>query len=321
MQTERLSVNNPADMQRAAELLQAGDLVAIPTETVYGLAADATNPDAVRKIFEAKSRPTDHPLITHIYSTDVINQWAKNIPTWAIDLAERFWPGPLTLIMEKQSGVSDIITGAKPSIGLRIPNQPFLLQLLREHSLAIAAPSANPYQRLSPTSADQVLAGLDGKIAAVLDGGPCLVGTESTILSVLNGQATILRAGAITATDLQPFVPVPIEVPRQHTEAVSGNKDIHYQPITRVLIHSAETIESADSSRQRIGLIHHSPELHTSDFTAVKQLANDVRQYRHDLYATLFAMDQQQLEEIWVEQPPESEPWADIRDRLQKAAG
>ena len=319
MNTERLSVHKPADLIRAAELLKSGELVAVPTETVYGLAADASNPEAVKKIFRAKERPADHPLITHISSPEVIAQWAINVPDWVSGLCAEFWPGPLTLILEKQTGVSDVITGGNHTIGLRMPNQPVLLSILRQEKLAIAAPSANPYQKLSPTSAEQVLAGLDGKISAVLDAGPCQVGTESTILSVVGGQAKLLRAGAITASQLQPFVPVAIEVPRQHREAVSGNKEIHYQPGTPVYLKSKEAVLAADLSDSRIGLISHSDNLCiASDYW--RNLGSMSSDYRHQLYATLYELDQMDLDAIWVEDVPNSEEWADIQDRLQKAA-
>ena len=319
MLTERLSVNNPADLIRAVELLKSGALVAVPTETVYGLAADASNPDAVKEIFRAKGRPADHPLITHIASPEAIQHWAINVPDWVTDLCAEFWPGPLTLILEKHDRVPEVITGGHPTIGLRMPNQPALLQLLQQEQLAIAAPSANPYQRLSPTSADQVLAGLEGKIAAVLDAGPCQVGTESTILSVVGGRAKLLRAGSITATQLQPYVPLSIDVPKQHLEAVSGNKEIHYRPGTPVYLKSMAEIREADLGELRIGQINHSGAMsRTADIC--RNLGSDAKGYRHHLYATLYEFDQLQLDAIWVERVPDNEEWADIADRLQKAA-
>lgn len=320
MHTERLSVNKAADLTRASELLSSGELVAVPTETVYGLAADATNVDAVKKIFKAKNRPADHPLITHISGPEMIEQWATNVPDWVSSLCDEFWPGPLTLIMEKQAWVSDVITGGNSTIGLRMPNQPALLNILDQRKLAIAAPSANPYQRLSPTTAEQVIAGLDGKIAAVLDGGPCAVGTESTILSVVGGQAKLLRAGSITVSQLQPYVPVSIDVPIQHQEAVSGNKDIHYRPGTPVYLKSIAELLRTDWNDTRIGLISCSAEAASTQTEFTRHIGDDSHNYRHRLYATLFELDQLGLDAIWVERVPDAEEWTDVRDRLQKAA-
>ena len=318
MKTERLSAENPVDINRASELLLAGELVAVPTETVYGLAADATDPEAVLKIFKAKDRPGDHPLITHLHSPEALTKWAKNIPDWVPALIEKFWPGPLTLILEKQDYVSDIITGGQPTIGLRMPNHPVLLELLGKEKLAIAAPSANPYQKLSPTTAEQVLAGLDGKIAAVLDGGPCNVGTESTILSVVGNKPRILRAGPISHTELQQYVPLTIASPVAHAEAVSGNKEVHYQPGTPVYLKTTEEILALQD--HSIGALAYSPDTLSMALPHLMHLGHTAQHYRHDLYSALHELDQSEVSEIWVEQPPEKESWLDIIDRLRKAS-
>jgi len=320
MKTALLTTKNPDDLARAGQLLLSGELVAVPTETVYGLAADASNPEAVAKIFRAKNRPQNHPLITHIHSASELEKWARDIPDYVAAITNKFWPGPLTLILSKQANVSDVITGGHDTIGLRMPNQSALLNLLREHNLAIAAPSANPYQQLSPTTAEQVLAGLEGKIAAVLDGGQCTVGTESTILAVTDTEAKILRAGAISYDDLLPLIPVPISQPIAHSEAVSGNKDIHYQPRTPVRLKSADAILTDLAGRSDIGVLSYSQALDDLQHTPKIQLSEQVSDYRHDLYRSLYQLDQQSLVEIWVEQPPHSDDWLDINDRLSKAA-
>ncbi|HEX4910354.1 MAG TPA: L-threonylcarbamoyladenylate synthase, partial [Permianibacter sp.] len=168
MTTEHLKAAHVDDLNRAGHLLRAGELVAVPTETVYGLAADASNPAAVAKIFAAKGRPADHPLIVHLAGLDQLTRWACEIPDWLPPVLAQLWPGPLTVILKKQPQVSDVITGGLPTVGLRVPNHPLLRALLQQFDLAVAAPSANPYQQLSPTRAEHVLAGLRGKIAAVL---------------------------------------------------------------------------------------------------------------------------------------------------------
>ena len=318
MNTELLSASNTHDIDRAGELLLAGELVAVPTETVYGLAADATNPEAVAKIFAAKNRPTNHPLITHIHSVDVLSNWACHIPEWVYGLVDKCWPGPLTLILEKQPEVNDIITGGLPTIGLRMPNHPVLRELLSSHQLAVAAPSANPYQRLSPTTAEQVMDGLQGKIAAVLDGGPCQIGTESTILAVYDGKARLLRSGPLSLNDIQPYVPMTIECPEAHQEAVSGNKEIHYQPYTAVYLKTTATILSQEIP-ESVALLTYSKALKNIPANRVIHLDESVAAYRKGLYASLFALDKMHVKEIWVELPPEQDGWLDIRDRLSKA--
>lgn len=321
MKTERLDAHNAAHLQRAGELLRAGELVAVPTETVYGLAADASNPDAVRKIFTAKGRPSDHPLITHLASLDQLPRWVRTVPEWVQPLAQAFWPGPLTLLFERHPAVSDVITGGLPTIGIRIPDHPVLLPLLQAFDLAVAAPSANPYQKLSPTSADQVLAGLDGKIAAVLDGGPCAVGTESTILRVGQHCAEILRSGPITAAELQPWLQVPVRTPQVHEHAVSGNKKVHYQPNARVILCPGDELPTrlAAAGPGSAALVY-SAALPTLPGQQVTRLPADPRGYRQALYATLYALDRAGVETLLVETPPDQPAWADIRDRLSRAA-
>lgn len=320
MQTQLLSIASSEDINKVASLLKEGNLVAVPTETVYGLAADATNPEAVARIFVAKNRPQDHPLITHIHSAEVLSDWAKDIPDYVGKLTDVFWPGPLTLILPKQDHVSDVITGGHNTIGLRMPNQPALLDILREYNLAIAAPSANPYQQLSPTTAEQVMDGLSGRIAAVLDGGQCTVGTESTILSVSKTEAKILRAGAISYDDLLPYIPVPLHQPAEHSQAVSGNKEVHYQPRTMVVITSTEDIQSSINKSEGVGVLSYSSELVDLMHEPKIHLSDNVTEYRHDLYRSLYELDQHALSEIWVEQPPTGNDWLDINDRLSKAS-
>lgn len=321
MNTQRLNAQLPADLQRAGELLLAGELVAVPTETVYGLAADASNPEAVAKIFVAKQRPNNHPLITHIGSLEQLSRWVTSVPDWVAPLAEAFWPGPLTLILERHPSVTEVITGGLPSIGVRMPDHPVLLSLLRQFDMAVAAPSANPYQKLSPTSAEQVLRGLDGKIAAVLDGGRCGIGTESTILRVSDDKSEILRSGPLSAADLQPYLPVPVLMPQRHHEAVSGNKKVHYQPNAKVMICSTSDIEAQlVAAPDGAGVLVYSSALHRIQSPYRLILPDDHHGYRQALYASLYALDSRGVKRILVEAPPHHPAWADIRDRLYRAA-
>jgi len=320
MKTELLNAWDPAQLRRAGELLKAGELVAIPTETVYGLAADATNPEAVSGIFTAKQRPRAHPLIVHLASADQLPRWARPVPDWVHKLVERFWPGPLTLLLDKHPRVSSIVTGGLSTIGLRVPNQPVVLELLEQFDLAVAAPSANPYQKLSPTTAGQVLATLDGKIAAVLDDGPCAVGTESTILRVHRETAEILRSGPISADDLAPFLPFPVHTPASHGLAVSGNRKVHYRPNAGLFIRSAgELLPLLESPPEGAGFLVYSPGLAHFAADRVIVMPPEHRGYRKVLYASLHELDQQ-VRQIWVESPPDEPEWLDIRDRLGRAA-
>lgn len=321
MKTQRLNALFPADLQRAGELLLAGELVAVPTETVYGLAADASNPEAVAKIFAAKQRPRNHPLITHIGGMDQLSRWVKAVPDWVVPLAEAFWPGPLTLIFERHPSVPEVITGGLPSIGVRMPDHPVLLSLLLQFDMAVAAPSANPYQKLSPTSAAHVLSGLDGKIAAVLDGGNCGVGTESTILRVSDGKAEILRSGPLSAEDLQPYLPFPVLTLQHHDAAVSGNKRVHYQPDAKVVICSRATLAAQfDAEPARTGALLYSASLPGMNGQFARTLPADHHGYRQALYAALYALDRECVQRILVEAPPCAPAWDDIWDRLTRAA-
>jgi len=320
VKTEWLDARDPADLERAGELLKAGELVAVPTETVYGLAADASNPEAVAKIFTAKQRPRNHPLIVHLACAEQLPRWAKTVPAWVHNVARQFWPGPLTLLLEKHPQVSDVVTGGLPTIGLRVPAQPVLLDLLKRFGLAVAAPSANPYQKLSPTTAEQVMRGLGGKIAAVLDGGPCTVGTESTILRVHRDVAEILRSGPIGAAELQPYLPFPVSTPERHATAVPGNQQVHYRPSARLAIRTAaELLPVLQNPPEGSGFLVYSPGLACFDVEHLIVMPEHHRAYRQALYAALHELDQR-VSRIWVEAPPQEPEWLDIRDRLSRAA-
>jgi L-threonylcarbamoyladenylate synthase len=327
LDTRRLDPARPEDLDEAARLLRAGRLVAVPTETVYGLAADARNPEAVRGIFAAKGRPSNHPLIVHLPDASHLSRWAVDIPGAAWRLAEAFWPGPLTLLLPKAPEVPGEVTGGRPSIGLRVPAHPVMHALLLRLDGGLAAPSANPYQRLSPTTAGQVLAGLDGRIDAVLDGGPCDVGLESTIVD-LTGLAAgdlprIVRAGPITRAQLEAALGAPVDFPEHHGVAVPGNVAVHYRPGTPLRMFAADTLRArldALPDDARIALAHSSDDLPTSPgVIATLRLPADKPGFARALYAALHALDQAGADAIWLERPPEGEDWRDVHDRLSRA--
>jgi L-threonylcarbamoyladenylate synthase len=227
---------DPANIARAADLLHAGDLVAFPTETVYGLGADATNAAAVAKIFAAKGRPADHPLIVHIPGVSHLGRWARDVPPQAYQLAAAFWPGPLTMILKRQPGVPDLVTGGQDTVGLRIPDHVVARQLLAAFAGGIAAPSANRFGHISPTTAAHVHEELGAAAAFVLDGGPCGIGIESTIVDLSRDRPAVLRPGAITREQLETALGIaPDEGAADNfpdAPRVSGSLAAHYAPIT-----------------------------------------------------------------------------------------
>ncbi|WP_019677238.1 L-threonylcarbamoyladenylate synthase [Arsukibacterium perlucidum] len=320
MNTLLLSSESASDIKLCADYLQNGQLVAVPTETVYGLAADASNPDAVRAIFTAKGRPANHPLIVHVPDKAAIGRWAKNVSNTAFVLADAFWPGPLTLLLHKAEHVSSVVTGGLDTIGLRMPSHPVLLALLQQYQLTVAAPSANPYKKLSPTSACQVLAGMQGKIPAVLDGGACQFGLESTIVDLTGSKPVIVRAGPITAAEISAILGEPVAQPLQHSVAVPGNISAHYQPDKPLYCFTrSELLLRLAESDQAVAL------LGLTEFEAqplVKQypMPAEATAYGQRLYHTLFMADQAAVAAIWCELPPEQEPWQAVHDRLKRAS-
>lgn len=319
LNTQQLSATTPADIECAAQLLKQGQLVAIPTETVYGLAADATQPEAVKQIFSAKGRPANHPLIVHLGSAEQLCEWATDIADEAYQLAQAFWPGPLTMLLPKAEHVSPVVTGGLDTIGIRVPAHPVLLEILKNHRLAVAAPSANPYKKLSPTSAQQVLEGLNGKLAAVLDGGECQHGLESTIVDLTCKPFRVLRAGPITASELSAVLGQEVVQPQVHQVAVPGNVDSHYQPKTRLRVIDALENELATAGNIKIALLHLS-ELQASEQRLLKPMPQDAKAYGQALYRSLAEVDKWGVDEIWLERPPQGETWLAVHDRLRRAA-
>ncbi len=322
LNTVMLKSEQSSDLAAAAALLQQGKLVAVPTETVYGLAADAKNADAVRKIFLAKGRPADHPLIVHLHDASAMADWAKNIPEKAYQLAAAFWPGPLTLLLPKADHVDNCVTGGLDSIGLRVPAHPVLLQLLTGAKLAVAAPSANPYKRLSATSAQQVFETMAGKIDAVLDGGDCEFGLESTIVSLLDDQVQVLRAGPISAEAIAEVLGCEVTTPRQHQVKVSGNVAAHYQPKTKLCCATpAELPEFLANSARKVAVLAITPlaPISPAPFWHY-QMPQDAKAYGRELYKQLYQADLSGAELIVVETPPTDNAWLAVQNRLMRAA-
>lgn len=314
MKTLHLSAQNQNDIEQAKSLLASGELVAIPTETVYGLAADATNPEAVKKIFAAKGRPANHPLIVHIGQVQQLSDWATEIPEEAYTIANAFWPGPVTLLLKKSPQANSVVTGGLETIGVRMPAHDVFNELLSS-GLAVAAPSANPYKKLSPTSASHVLNSLGGHIAAVLDGGDCAHGLESTIVDLTQRPFRILRAGPISAAQLSHTLGEEVCSPQAHNVAVPGNVTSHYQPNTSVKL---VDIDHLPEVKGEVALLHYSP-LPTDLNVRAMKMADNVAQYAHDLYRALDDADQWHCDEIWVETPPRSDEWVAVHDRLGRA--
>jgi L-threonylcarbamoyladenylate synthase len=322
-----LLLTGQSAVAQAVALLQKGECVALPTETVYGLAADATNLDAVGKIFEAKGRPKNHPLIIHIPDVSHLEKWAKDIPQSAYLLADTFWPGPLTLLLKKADHVANVVTGGLDTIGLRVPSHPLFLSVLKQLNVGLAAPSANPYKQLSPTIAEQVMVGLGGKIAAVLDGGACEYGLESTIIDLVGDIPRILRAGPIRSDVLSLTLGITVNAPEHHTEVVPGNVKAHYQPKAQLQLLSAyhlltemQTLPQGNShfvlwSDSVIEQFKNS--IPSSQWSTIP---SDGLAFGRHLYVTLYQVDKMGVEKIIVEQPPETDEWRAVNDRLSRAA-
>lgn len=308
---------------QAARLLDEGRLVAIPTETVYGLAADASNEHAVRKVFEAKQRPLGHPLIVHVASAERIALWAESVPDVVWRLTETYWPGPLTILLPKKQGVSDVITGGHPGVAIRMPAHPVALKMIEALGRDVVAPSANPYGRISPTSSEHVQRGLAGRIDAVLDGGECSVGIESTILDLTGSVPAIARPGLVAQSQLEQFLGVSFVSGVPATMAVPGNVKQHYQPVTRTLGITSDRfrleLSALISQPGRTGVIWWQTPPPESDAVEAIQLSAEPELYARMIYTALHVLDQADLDRIVIEWPPQTEAWRALHDRLSRA--
>jgi L-threonylcarbamoyladenylate synthase len=298
----------------ALALIRAGGLVAIPTETVYGLAADAKNVSAVEKIFALKGRPANHPLIVHIAGAGQLSDWASVVPDTATQLAEAFWPGPLTLILKKRADVPDAVTGGQDTVGLRCPNSALALALLRAFGGGLAAPSANRFGHISPTSAQHVRDEFGLQAPYILDGGECAVGIESTIVDLSGEHPRILREGQIRHAQLLPYVPALQSGESSASPRVSGSLAAHYAPRTPMQMHPRHAFTDMAQVDYAVLALDTVP-----DGWRGICLPSNADDYARGLYAGLRQLDALSARLIVIEQTPESAEWLAVNDRIKRA--
>ncbi|MGE7386226.1 L-threonylcarbamoyladenylate synthase [Streptomyces sp. NPDC004126] len=314
------------DIAAAAGVLRAGGLVALPTETVYGLGADAENADAVNRIFAVKGRPSSHPLIVHIGGAEQLDDWVEEVSPTARLLAERFWPGPLTLVLRRGRRVPLEATGGLETVAVRVPDHPVALELLAAFGGGVTAPSANRFGSVSPTTAEHVAAELGEAVDLVLDGGPCQVGVESTIVDVTGEVPSILRPGGVTREDLEAVLGYPLAVPATSQVRVPGQHPSHYAPRARVVLVEPGTVvaeaERAQEQGYRVGLLLPRP-FDGADVKAhaVVEVPGSPAAYARGLYGFLRELDDRGCDLIVASLPAEEGLGLAIANRLRRAAG
>ena len=314
-------MNARTGLDDALAALRRGEAIGLPTETVYGLAADASNPDAVRRIFALKGRPADHPLIVHVAGVAALDDWADDVPAAARQLAAAFWPGPLTLVLRKLPRVPDVVTGGQDTVGLRCPDHPVALALLREFGGGLAAPSANRFGHVSPTSAAHVRAEFGDAVPVVLEGGDCTIGIESTIVDFTGDTPRILRPGMLGRERIEAVIG-PVEAgATAASPRASGTLEAHYAPRTPLLLLLRAALAQEASQQQALGK--------AVQVLALGALPGDTpglalpagpAAYAHGLYAALRELDGRGANLLLAERPPEGEAWLAIHDRLRRSA-
>jgi L-threonylcarbamoyladenylate synthase len=308
-----------SEVRRAAQILRAGGLVAFPTETVYGLGADAASAQAVKKLYAVKRRPTDHPVIVHFENAQKAFTWAREVPEAAKKLAARYWPGPLTLILKRSPMAKNFVTGGQDSVGLRVPSHPIARELLEAFKGAIAAPSANRFGLVSPTTAAHVREDLGKGVDVVLEGGPSEVGIESTIVDLSGDVPVLLRPGHISKGELESLIG---EVREKSAAAPrhSGGLERHYAPRTPARMVPSHGLDKAITERKaRVAVLAFSrPDEHVHFWL---RMPRDPQAYARRLYAALRELDSAGCELILIEAPPETAEWSAVRDRLRRGAG
>ena len=321
-----------ASVQAAALALQQGRLLGLPTETVYGLAADSDNDAAVAQIFAAKGRPANHPLIVHVADAAAITRYAREVPVFAQQLIDAFWPGPLTLILPRLPHAAKASTGGQDSVGLRCPSHPVAhavlqaCQQLDPPVWGVSAPSANKFGRVSPTTAEHVATEFGDELL-VLDGGACEVGIESTIVDCTRGVPVLLRPGAITRDDIARACgqrPLSKEELSANTPRASGTLLAHYAPNAKVRLMDARQLQSAldilGSEGKNIAVYHRSPLKCTAKGITLRAMPQQALATARELFGTLRDFDEIGAQLIWIETPPDTADWEGVRDRLQRAA-
>ncbi|HEX3857220.1 MAG TPA: L-threonylcarbamoyladenylate synthase [Verrucomicrobiae bacterium] len=336
MTAEVLSTHTPElfqkAVQRAAELLRAGEVVALPTETVYGLAANALNEKAVAKIFQIKGRPSHNPIIVHVTSNEMAKGCVKNWPELAEKLAKSFWPGPLTIVLPRAEIIPDIVTAGGATVGIRWPSHPFIQAVIRECDFPLAAPSANLSNQISPTNAEHVQKSLAGKISMIVDGGQSQIGIESTVLDLTVSPPRILRPGMIRAESLA-AVCGQVQSPKSKVQSQEtalrspGLLEKHYSPKAKLLILNWRDdadlelkIQNSKFKIQKCFVIAHTCFPSAENFADVSVMPHDAEAFARAIYAELHRCDAAGAELIVVETPPDSPEWSGIADRLRRAA-
>jgi L-threonylcarbamoyladenylate synthase len=315
------------EIEQAVEILRRGGIVAFPTETVYGLGADATNPRAVQRVFEVKGRPSTNPVIVHVASIDIARRYASQWPDSATQLARKFWPGPLTFVLPKSDAIVPSVTAGRDTVGLRAPDHPVTLELLRQFDGPLIGPSANRSSHISPTTAQHVRDELGDSVDLILDGGPCRFGIESTVLDLTSPRPTILRPGAVSREQIEEVIGLlhvrnivtgmstPASSPGQHAR--------HYAPITPTYRFEFERFEPIRAWREShpdkaVVVLHLSPEPKLRMHLIA--MPNEPGEYARQMYASLRHADRQSPAAIWIEMPPDTPEWAAVRDRLTRAS-
>lgn len=302
------------DLERAAWLLRNGGLVALPTETVYGLGANALDVEAVRRVYRVKGRPSTSPLIVHVASIEMARGLALRWPIEANILAGRYWPGPLTMVVPKRPVVPDLVTAGLATVGLRMPAHPVTLEVIRRAQIPVAAPSANRFTGLSPTTAAHVAAALGGEIDFILDGGPCEVGIESTVISLAGAEPVLLRPGIIPLAEIEALLEMPVRTQdaAEGAHPSPGLHPRHYSPRTPLVLVTGGALPPG-----RVAYLYWSQ---PSDAVLGIPMPDDPIAYARQLYASLHRADDAAVDCIAVEMPPGGPEWAGIRDRLERAA-
>ena len=303
------------NLEQAIAKLKSGEVVAIPTETVYGLAADASNDAALRQIYAIKQRPADNPLIVHIADIAQVNDWAAEFPPLAQKLAQAFWPGPFTLVLKAKDSVSNIVRGGQPTVALRVPAHPVALELLKKSGLALAAPSANKFTQLSPTTAAHVRVGL-GDSVPVLDGGACKVGIESTIVAVMGDEWQLLRLGMLSEASIEALADRPAKNFSQPIKA-PGQHALHYSPRTPLRLFTSRAALLKNATDRSAALLLGAGAVPNCTYFELNNNATDVAQ---QLYDALHKMDALGAEILLIEAPPAAPEWLAILDRLTRAS-
>ena len=326
--SEHIEINESSyasddDIAQAVRILESGGLAAFPTETVYGLGADADNPKAIKLLYETKGRPADHPSIVHLHSVEQLPLWASLIPEDAMRLAKHFWPGPMTLILPKKPEVSAAVTGGQNSVGIRIPSHPVAIKLLKKFGRGIAAPSANRFGRISPTTAQHVKDDFGADVPIVLDGGPCQVGVESTIIDFASDESEprILRPGMLTAEIISDYLKKPVKL----GEGVKapGTLKKHYSPRTSSSLIAYEELTAAARNHNCAVLSRHACPIQNNNSSENQclwiEMPDNPEDYARRIYSWLRYLDTKRLSAIYIEELPDTPEWTAVRDRLTRA--